>query len=135
MRERIDDPIDGAAQTPLMLAVLLARPLAVTILLDMGADKSITSGNCFANSGSCSRLFASRLMCSTMSSWPSSWWCTQVTAELHCMQRLIRATSRSLSFCSKLAMIPTPWHQMDSLPFTVRVGAKAWAIRKSWSCC
>jgi hypothetical protein len=42
-RERINNPVvDG--QTPLVLAVRLARPLAVTTLLDMGADKSIAAG-------------------------------------------------------------------------------------------
>ena len=42
-REHINDPaFDG--QTPLLLAVRLARPLAVTTLLDMGADTSIAAG-------------------------------------------------------------------------------------------
>ena len=40
-RERVDDLVDG--QTPLLLAVRLARPLAVTALLDMGADKSVVA--------------------------------------------------------------------------------------------
>jgi ankyrin repeat protein len=40
-RGRINDPIDG--QTPLLLAVLLSRPLAVTTLLEMGADNSLVA--------------------------------------------------------------------------------------------